>query len=223
MKLLSLQFSLFFNDIIVRPDKSFSDFSEKFPEFDSMPTILPIPEQAPVEIPVILHNSLDGRYSCQISRSRINILIQSTADDANGIAISKFLNIYNRFNQYVLSKERINRFGLVGNYFYVSDNPIHILMNKYFKDTISGTDEINLRFNKKRNSFNLELNDVVSFSVGYLSLHGDVEKEGIIIQRDINSDSRGVDDFNNVNNILEDIIKSNIKFMEEECIKGLIL
>lgn len=223
MKLLSLQFSLFFSDIIVRPDKNFSDFSGRFPEFDSMPTILPIPEQAPVEIPVILHNSLDGRFSCQISRSRINILIQSTSDDADGVVIRKFLNIYNKFNHYVLSRGKINRFGLVGNYFYVSDSPVNILIDKYFKNSILGADEINLRFNKKRKSCDLELNDVVSFSLGYLSLYEDIERDGIIIQRDINSDSRGIDDFNNDNNILEDIIKSNIGLMREEEIKGLIL
>ena len=76
LKLLQLQLALFFHDIENRPDRFISKISEVSGNiFDQMPTIIPVPVTAPPEIPVVILKSGDGTYTCNISKVRIDFVV----------------------------------------------------------------------------------------------------------------------------------------------------
>ena len=80
-KIISLQFALFFRDIIERPDVEFSDLNENMMNiFDAMPSIIPIPRELPPEVPIVTQRSELNEYICNISRSRIDLHFQRIDD-----------------------------------------------------------------------------------------------------------------------------------------------
>ena len=81
MKIENLQIALFFKNPILRPDIEFKSFIEKFNTlFDLMPTQIPIPNNAPLDIPLMILNSSNNLYSCNISKSRSHLQIQTIAN-----------------------------------------------------------------------------------------------------------------------------------------------
>ena len=59
MELQSIQIALFFKEVLFdRPDLKFRNLTEKLSDvFDKMPTIFPIPNDAPHEIPFMILSS----------------------------------------------------------------------------------------------------------------------------------------------------------------------
>lgn len=186
MKLISLQLALFFKDATQRPDIDFSDLPREFPSFDAIPTTLPIP-QLPVEVPVVMQRSSDGRLHCNIARSRIDLITQRVDEKSNEEILQDFNKIVEQFLKYVLARKNINRFGLICNYFYPTPNPVNAICNKYVKNTIGVIDDLSIRFNKQSFDQSIIINDAVTLNPGSVAFGAEPEKDGIVIQRDINS------------------------------------
>jgi hypothetical protein len=71
--------------------------------FDSDPVMLPLPEDAPPEIPRIQMSSKDKRYSLSIASNRIDFIFQSKEEDERLFPIpgffEKFLTIFQYFSE----------------------------------------------------------------------------------------------------------------------------
>lgn len=82
-----------------------------------MPTILPIPDDAPPEIPTVIMQSSDGKYGCNIARSRIDFVINYNNSQSASVQLEEFMERIRPFAALIFGYKNIIRFGLVGKYF----------------------------------------------------------------------------------------------------------
>jgi hypothetical protein len=222
-EIISFQFALFFAPYSDRPDLDFADINKKMLNiFDAMPTIIDIPMSLPLpsDIPLITHKSESGEYLCNISRSRIDFLLHQTGEKNDSGRFMRDFNLKaSAFIDYVLRKREVNRFGLVCNYFYPDDSPVNILLKKYFKDGFETVEELSIRFNYKKSIRERSINDVATLSAAF-RVDEDGSREGILIQRDINSDPQGVKHFTKEE--LQDISRECSSYVSIESVEGLI-
>lgn len=220
MKISSLQLALFFQENIERPDIIFSEFIRRLPEFDMIPTTLPIPPQLPADLPLIIHTSKDTKLQCNISRARIDLIMNRIDNESNESFIDTFRTIGENFLKFTLGNTNIIRFGLVGNYFYETSNSISMICEKYINHSMSDLDDITLRYVKSNITNNLKINDSITITTAYGNFNNEEEKEGVSIQRDINSspDNKAMITLNE----LQNLFISKINYLKESTMEELI-
>lgn len=186
--LISLQFALFFKNIVERPDSTFEDINKNMLNiFDDIPQILPIPAQLPPEIPVVTRKSKKGDYVCNIARSRIDLICQRTDDETENIELLKDFNAkVNAYVKYVLQQQEAIRFGMIARYFHKDDGAVSTIRKKYFSPPLENISELSLRFNQNDAFLDFKINDIVEISAANATLGVNTSK-GILIQRDINN------------------------------------
>lgn len=186
---MSLQFALFFRDIIDRPDLEFSDLNINLMNiFDAIPTIINIPRELPADVPIVSQRSNSNEYVCNISRSRIDLHYNKINEDiSNSEVLIDFNSKVMRLISYLFKKRDFIRFGMICRYFHPDKNAIKVIKDKYFKATIGDVAELTIRFNQKSKMDSWDLNDMIEISAALALLNGNQE-EGVFIQRDINND-----------------------------------
>jgi hypothetical protein len=187
-QIISLQFALFFQDIIERPDTEFSDLNMNLMNiFGDVPLIMPIPPELPPEVPRVTLKSENKAYICQIARSRVDLISNRISKETSNEEMLKDFNAKVRgFIKYVLEKRKIVRFGMICKYFHKDDDAITTIKNKYFNDNIGDVAELSIQYNKISEYQGFQLNDLVSISAKKVKIAGETMK-GIQIQRDINN------------------------------------
>ena len=156
--------------------------------FDAMPQILPIPADAPAEIPRVQMRSENGRYNCNIAGSRIDFILNGDFRDETGWPeITKdFLAKVTLFTKSVFNQSKIIRFGLIGNFFIPDKSASTSITKKYLKVDLNTAEEINLRFNKRNSSHGFSLNNITSVNTAHIETNG-VSDKGILIELDVNN------------------------------------
>lgn len=187
--IVSLQFALFFRDIIERPDLEFADINSNLMNiFDSIPNIIPIPRELPNDIPIVTQRSESNEYVCNISRSRIDLHYNRiNAEKTNVEVLADFNAKVNGLLNYLFSKRDFVRFGMICRYFHPCNLPTEVLKSKYIKESIGDLAEISLRYNKKQSAIGWQINDIVEISAAKVVVNNQ-EKDGVYVQRDINND-----------------------------------
>ncbi len=188
-KILKLQLALFFDTPQARPDNLMNPVNIEMGNlFNAMPQILPIPLDAPHDIPRVQLRSEDKRYNCNISASRIDFILNGMSEDeVKWPDITKdFLAKVKLFTQSVYNKSKIVRFGLIGNFFIPDKQSSASLSKKYLKIDLSLAEEINIRFNKRTNFQGLNLNNITSINTVFVETNG-VAENGVFIELDINN------------------------------------
>lgn len=209
-KVLDVHIILFFDNILPRPDELMHPLNFKLNNiFDAMPNILPLPEDVPKEVPVVILKSRDNTYRCNISRANIDFsLSPRNLDDFSEIEMSfgetaeGLLRAIEEYN-----KIKIIRIGFVINYFIPDENPASKIVNTYIKKQMSKTNEISIRFNQIQKEKNITINNITYLASTELNIEGKKIK-GIHIQKDIN---------NQVNNKLTfDFLRNFIKLKSKD-------
>lgn len=197
-KIISLQFALFFTSVSERPDRDFGDVNEKMLNiFDAMPTMRSIPKELPLppDIPLITYQSELGDYVCNVSRSRIDFIRNGLSKDGDSDKTLKDFNVkVAAFISYVLSRRSANRFGLVCTFFVDDQAPVSTLLAKYFKDGFDHVEELSIRYNHKKEIEGRKINDVINLSAA-TEVDETGSREGLLIQRDLNSDPAQTEDY----------------------------
>lgn len=187
-RILKLQIALFFQSPEARPDIHYNQINIDMGNlFDGMPQIIPLPLDAPHEIPRVILRSNNDRYNCNIAASRIDLIFNEVgAPEAEWLEITQdFTAKSTLFIKSTFSRFSIVRFGLIGNFFISDKNAATNITKKYLKQDLSSSEEINLRYNKKTDSYGLVLNNV--FSINIATMAFPKEEKGIYIERDINN------------------------------------
>ncbi|MFS0776262.1 hypothetical protein ABC255_09670 [Neobacillus sp. 3P2-tot-E-2] len=189
ISLVQLQYALFFDSIENRPDKLIPRVDDALDGvFDQMPTILPIPQDAPPEVPSVIMQSSNGVYTCNIARTRIDFIVNyGNSGQSVSVNVDDFIKQIRIFSNSVSKYKKFTRFGFVGKYFLKDNNPSRKIQNKYFKKDLGDLEELNFRFNKRFESNELTLNDVVEISKGTINEVGRTSQQGVFIQRDMNN------------------------------------
>jgi hypothetical protein len=186
--IVSLQFALFFKDLVERPDLDFSDINVRMLNiFDAIPTTTPIPKELPPEIPMIYHRSESSKFLCNIARNRIDFFVNRTTDNEKNNELVKDFNIKTlALCDYVITKKEIVRFGMIGKYFIQDNKAVDTIKGCYFNNKIPDVSELSLRFNESSDFLEYKINDIVEISSASIVLNLD-KKFGIYVQRDINN------------------------------------
>jgi len=187
-KIISLQFALFFKDVVDRPDIEFKSINDKLMNiFDGVPTIFPIPKELPNDVPNVKLTSEKNKYVCNIARSRIDLIQKRVSGEKSNSEMLKDFNAkVNGFSRYVIDKQEISRFGVIARYFFEEKEAIDKIQSRYFKDLPDNMSELSLRYNANSKFENFKINDIIEISSSAVSTDNGV-KEGILVHRDINN------------------------------------
>lgn len=188
-KIVKLQLALFFQNPISRPDNLMGGVNSSMGNlFDAMPQILPIPADAPAEIPRVQMRSENGKYNCNIACSRVDFILNGDfRDEVVWPDLTKdFLAKVKLFIGSIFEQSKIVRFGLIGNFFIPDKSATTSMTRKYLKVDLNSAEEINLRFNKRTSSHGFNLNNISSINTALAEANGQADK-GIFIELDINN------------------------------------
>jgi len=188
-KIVKLQLALFFQNQISRPDNLMGGINSSMGNlFDAMPQILPIPAEAPAEIPRVQMRSENGKYNCNIACSRVDFILNGDfRDEVVWPDLTKdFLAKVKLFISSVFDQSQVVRFGLIGNFFIPDKSATTSMTRKYLKIDLNSAEEINLRFNKRTSSHGYTLNNITSVNTALAETNGQTEK-GIFIELDVNN------------------------------------
>lgn len=191
--LIKIQVALFFEKPISRPDLFIQPINKNLENvFDVMPTILPLPEDAPLEIPIVQLTSTKNNFQSHISRIRADFFFnanpQKRIKDLKEIEkdlISKLDGFCEAISDNI-KDNHIIRIGIVAQYFIDDDKSIETVLNSYVKKELENVQEVTLRFNQKNKICNLSVNDIVKLETLNGKINGK-NKKGFIIERDINN------------------------------------
>ncbi len=220
-KVISLQFALFFRDIIDRPDIEFSDLNANMMNvFDAVPTVMPIPRELPPEVPMVTHRSESNEYICNIARSRIDLHFQRISDNrSNAEVVVDFNAKVLGFIIYVLKKRPVDRFGMICRYFHESSSAVEMIKKKYIIDSIGDVEELGLRYNRKSKVDEWEINDIVEITAAVAVIENS-QRNGIFVQRDINNTPQKDKQINE--KVLQKISRKFADHLTEKSIEELI-
>lgn len=187
-RIITLQFALFLRDIVARPDIEFSSVNaDMLNIFDAMPQMIPVPRELPTEVPIVILTSEKKEYTCNISRSRVDFILQRVNDDKSNNDLLKDFNAkVSGLAKSILSKQEVVRFGMIARYFHQDNTALQTLRKKYFSGAVDGAEELSLRFNKVSESYGYKINDIHEISAAEAFTNGKPQK-GIFIQKDINN------------------------------------
>lgn len=187
LKLAQLQFALFFDAVENRPDRLANKVEDVLGEiFNQMPTIIPLPSDAPSDVPAVIMQSSDGNITCNVSRSRIDLLMNKNYNDSISVGLEESINLIKTFISAIYSYKNIVRFGLIGRYFCEENDPVNKIKSKYICNGLTDLDELTIKFNKKFLNNGYTFNDLVEINNGVINING-VNQNVIFIQRDMNN------------------------------------
>lgn len=220
MKPVKLQLALFFRNTLDRPDEKYSSLNKKMNNlFNAPPTILPLPDDAPSNIPMVQLSSEDKKYNANISKKRADLFLNPNPEDGNLDSILKDFHIKSEnFIDFFVNFCRINRMGFISDNFISEINSIKKINDKYFKKDLSKSIELKIRFNERDSSHGVEYNHITEISNVTANIDNS-KKEGILIHKDLNNVQ--INNYFNKNDLMK-LFENFSKNLSNEKIRELI-
>lgn len=189
-KLIRVQFGIFFNRPINRPDLISSEVLQKFQsEFDAPPINLPLPPEAPVDIPISQLRSKNRVWNLNVSKIRAEVIFNSKdiddfKDEVNIGNIEKVILLCaDKAREQSVDINRIVNFAV---YVLYHNKPIEFLQKSFKIKEFNDTIELNIRFNQRENKNGFKINNITIIDNGTVEKNGEVKK-GLILTKDINN------------------------------------
>ena len=156
--LTGLQVALFFKDRVERPDQIATNVNDTLGNaFDRMPTVIPVPEDAPVEIPVVMMTSSKLPYHLNFSRKRVDLILPHSGPVERGEEQrNQFVEFAKNFSDQMAKVTKINRIGVISHYYHPIDDIPKYLNSRFTNHSIDKkAEEISIHYNikKKKNGF----------------------------------------------------------------------
>lgn len=135
--------SAVFNKSKFRPDINFAAQLNQAAGnlFDGEPMVLPLPDDAPLDIPLIILQNSNRSYKLTIAPSRSDFFYIHKASSESPVNIDEiyqdYKNIFNKILPLIAEKFNINRLGKVVRFlFELESSSITQLTNKYLKNAL---------------------------------------------------------------------------------------
>lgn len=190
MKLISTQVALFSTSLISRPDLVMNKVNDKLGNIlDGMPTILNLPPDVPAEIPLAQIQSNNGLYHLNVSRSRVDFILNEVYDvEAKPVdTFKKFKVSIDKYYKSILDSIEVNRIGIIFTLFEPDEQNIKTIYDKYIaKEYPSGATEAMIRTNVQNVSKGYIFNNIHTIQAADLHINNSVYR-GILIQIDTNN------------------------------------
>lgn len=162
--------------------------------FDGAPTVLPIPEDAPREIPRITLQSSNRFFTIDVAPSRTNLYRTKSAED-DIININDFITFSSQFltNYMEIVNARCGRIAAIIRRFAVIENPGHEIAEHFCKEEFMvapfnrpGSFEIHAHKVYDLSDFD-QVNSWVRIRSGVARFTDRAQQHAIIIEQDINT------------------------------------
>jgi hypothetical protein len=186
-KLLKYQSTIFTLTYSLIQNKLLAGFLEKFGYlFDGLPETLPLPDEAPSEIPRIILMSKTQHLKMEISPSRVNFFGLKLENDRQ---LNDFFNdalkIYETYQ--CLSKSPIRRLALVATKFFETEKPGQTLADYFCKESLVNeplkrAEKFELHSYKKYVFDTFQVNSWIRFRTGEYK-----GKNVIAVEQDLNT------------------------------------
>ncbi|WP_153913040.1 hypothetical protein [Shewanella sp. TC10] len=187
--IMKLQLAMFYQQPQFRPDTSMNQVNMDMGNlFDAMPQILSMPNDVPHDIPRVQMRSENNKYNCNIAPARIDFILNGNnlGEEAWPEIVQDFKAKAALFIKSITSRSKVNRFGVIGNFYIPDKTPSNTISRKHLKTDLQNAQEINLRFNKASSMHGLNLNNISSINTA-LSGDGSNPETGIFIELDVNN------------------------------------
>lgn len=159
---------------------------------DGVNTLIPIPNNAPREIPRLLLRSKDTTIGCNISFEKINIFWLNTKEKVSFTKSTSELNsIVDKISSILLSHtptKKVRRVGFIKEYYYETEEPVKIISGKTIYDSVSDNlKDFILQFTYKLGDLNSysDCNEVVIINSNAVKQID--KKKVLMITHDINT------------------------------------
>lgn len=188
---ISTQVALFFEDSIPRPDTFYNKINSDLGELiDAMPQTLPLPPEAPAEIPRVMGTSSFGQYTLNVALNRVDLLRNYNPNEDIELAIKEFKLTCTNLIANTAQYQKIIRIGIVGNHYVQNKNPNLLISKLYLNEKNKDSDEISIRINKKSKIQNITVNNVININQGIVAAPN-YNGDAVLLQLDYNTDPQG--------------------------------
>lgn len=193
MQLLKFQTAVFFKTPAERPDLLSGNMTpELLTLFDQIPVtnpIPPIPQGIPniPEFPVVTLLSSHLGYQGTISKNRADLFYNYTTKRDYSELLDEITHYSRLFIKYFVSKQQINRIGVVVAVFIPEENAVNAIAKKYTSQKLQGSEELAVRFNKREQKNGIQLNNIVSIRSDMVGFEKKSPVPGVVVECDINN------------------------------------
>lgn len=188
--LTGLQVALFFKDRVDRPDQIAINVNNALDNaFDKMPTVIPVPEEAPMEIPVVMMTSSKVPYQLNFSRKRVDLILPHFGPVERGIEQQNdFVEFAKKFSDQIAKEMKINRIGVISHYYHPVDNVPMYINKKFANHSIEkNAEEISIHYNIKRKKDSFMTNNLITIQEQNFMNGGEVAVKGVYFMFDKNN------------------------------------
>ncbi len=197
--LASLQGVLFINNLNLTDKLFVAQLLGKLKsiDFSNNPTVLPLPPDAPLEVPRIILRSNDGVFNLNISPTRIDLFYNNKQSDKEDVPVGdikeiekKIIEILKEISEILITKLSVNipRLAVVSNYLIkLKESSKKYMLSKFMKEGVVGdVKEIQLNFltNKEVNKY--KLNEWIKFNT-LRNLKNVKDDTAVLLSIDLNS------------------------------------
>ena len=199
---LLLQFSIFTPGLHFSTNKVLGSLVSKFADtFNGNTTALPLPQDAPIEIPRIILPSADGRLKLDIAISRANFFRYLGQEEAVIDDSSFFKICLEVFKEYITcTNAKVGRLAIVAVKFIKEENPglalaKHFCKDEWIEQPFNHPEGFEIHSHKKYVLNDFKINSWVRCKSGFLKKDN---VKIILVEQDINTLSEEIEqnDFN---------------------------
>lgn len=172
-------------------------FTEILPDkFDGPPTVLPLPDDAPAEIPRLFFRSEDNQWQLEMASSRLNYRWTQQTENQQVLLdgfCHEFVDFVNRVLP-LLEHPRVGRIALVWVRYLLETDPATVLCRAFFpeetllKDALANQRSFELHSLRRTTiAEKFEVNSWVRFKSGQLTLPKTPVRPIILVEHDVNT------------------------------------
>lgn len=162
--------------------------------FDGNPFVLPLPDDAPMDIPRITLENKKKTFKLEVAPNRMNFF-RNKVDNEDKVKIDEFIQTASQILTELLEKINVNcgRIAIVINRFAIKDNPakeivLHFCEDNFMKEPFDRPSEFEIHSLKKYTFLEkYEVNSWVRIRSGHLQYEKGIIKSVINVQQDINT------------------------------------
>jgi hypothetical protein len=163
-------------------------------QFDASPTVLPLPEEAPPEIPRMILQSSTKQWQAEIAATRVNFRwAQMTPSDT--ITIEAFRESLLRFIHLLLEMEhaRVSRMGLILGRYLIVDNPASVLARYFCRENwlqsaLQDPENFELHAHRKTTvGSTFDVNSWIRFKSAQVTLPNIPPRPIVLVEQDVNT------------------------------------
>lgn len=168
-QLLRIQVAFFLQQLLERPDKFGYRIADNTKIFsDVVPIVIPAPPGPPIEMPLCILNSLDGKYTLALSKTRADFSFNIPIDLPDCAKfLEEFPNSFKDIHEAILKDNALSRIGIVLSVFIENNKSQTLVINRFIKDKkIANAKEVSVRYNRPEIFNKIDLNVIHDWQAG---------------------------------------------------------